>query len=1035
MVMPDQIQATFAGQNVGANYDFTYWKARDLWMAEHGGSDAGFYALSGPETLAYVQQARNRMGGNNNEGSWATLVQQAKAAYQPPAPPPAPATPAPAPVTPPPAAPPPAATPPPPPAPTYQPTQITPWSPGPINATENGVQYDSQGIAFWGLDVGGGYVRNVPEGRLVKIGGPNGTINIVGPGGKLTPYTPTGAGMGQVTNPGLNPTPAPNPQVNPQAVIPGPSDTFGPASEAEGGMYPEGYGLEWWKLNMEYAQLAANAAIAQAEATGYFNGMSTLARQQAEAQIALQASQAETARRLADSQIRAADEKMALDRARLAVDVQQNDRAYELAQRELDEARRSGDLDRQQRAQQELSRLNEEMRQFDVEQQRLNATLEEQRRQFNATATGYVNGTPTVERAQLDEAIRQNDRAYALAQREMDEARRAGDLNRQQQAQIEMNRLDEERRQFNAQIDQQERQLNEQIRQNTLNYQTAQRQLDEARRAGDLDRQQAALIELNRLTEQRRQFDQQLGYQYSELSEQIRQNTLDYETAQRALDEARRTGDLQRAQEMQIEVNRLGEQARQFNAQLAEQTRQNTLNYQTAQRQLDEARRAGDLDRQQQALLEMNRLTEERRQYDLTLAEQSRKNDLDYQIAQRQLDEARRAGDLQRAQELQIEVNRLGEERRQFDQQYSLSQQQLVEQIRQNTLNYQTAQRELDEARRAGDLQRAQEWQIELNRLSEERRQFDQEFAHSQQQLAELIRNNTLNYQTAQRQLDEARRTGDLDRQQQAAQEMARLTEDRRQYDQTYALQREQAEASIRQRDVELQRLEAERQDAIRTGDLNRAQELEVLTRTQALEREQLAQQAYQFAVSTTGYVAGPDGQQVKSLDRERWEAEQQQLAWERAANPARAFENEIARGVNAPVGAGASPLGSFVQSTASGQGQGATGAGTGAGAGAGTEAAVRVPAFINAFRQGQAAPTAGTVQAPSTESAASTAALTERDFRLAPKATYNSLKPTQQMMLQSYGRAGGVSNDDQDFWKNAGAPRQGSVQASYQLV
>jgi hypothetical protein len=62
--------------------------------------------------------------------------------------------------------------------------------PPPRNATDKyGVSYDQNGVAVMGLDVDPSGVYNVPSGRQVRIGGPEGALFDVEPGGKLKPAT------------------------------------------------------------------------------------------------------------------------------------------------------------------------------------------------------------------------------------------------------------------------------------------------------------------------------------------------------------------------------------------------------------------------------------------------------------------------------------------------------------------------------------------------------------------------------------------------------------------------------------------------------------------------------------------------------------------------------------------------------------------------------------------------------------------------------------------------------------------------------
>ena len=72
------------------------------------------------------------------------------------------------------------------PAPAARPTLAPTDEPPPRNATdEHGVHYDEHGVAVWGVSAGPSGVDNVPPGRLVRIGGPEGNLYEVLPGGKL----------------------------------------------------------------------------------------------------------------------------------------------------------------------------------------------------------------------------------------------------------------------------------------------------------------------------------------------------------------------------------------------------------------------------------------------------------------------------------------------------------------------------------------------------------------------------------------------------------------------------------------------------------------------------------------------------------------------------------------------------------------------------------------------------------------------------------------------------------------------------------
>lgn len=111
-----------------------------------------------------------------SESGSAERTQQNTGASVRPAPLPAPA---PAPAAPAPAAPAPA-------DPAARPTLAPTDEPPPRNTTdEHGVRYDEHGVAVWGLNADSAGVHNVPPGRLVRIGGPEGTLYEVLLGGRL----------------------------------------------------------------------------------------------------------------------------------------------------------------------------------------------------------------------------------------------------------------------------------------------------------------------------------------------------------------------------------------------------------------------------------------------------------------------------------------------------------------------------------------------------------------------------------------------------------------------------------------------------------------------------------------------------------------------------------------------------------------------------------------------------------------------------------------------------------------------------------
>ena len=110
-------------------------------------------------------------------GHWAVALQiipPSEVSSAPPAPAPRPVTP------------PPASAPAPAPAPAARPTLAPTDEPPPRNATdEHGVFYDEHGVAITGIIADPSGVHNVPPGRLVRIGGPEGNLYEVLLGGKL----------------------------------------------------------------------------------------------------------------------------------------------------------------------------------------------------------------------------------------------------------------------------------------------------------------------------------------------------------------------------------------------------------------------------------------------------------------------------------------------------------------------------------------------------------------------------------------------------------------------------------------------------------------------------------------------------------------------------------------------------------------------------------------------------------------------------------------------------------------------------------
>jgi len=191
-------------------------------------------------------------------------------------------------------------------------------------------------------------------------------------------------------------------------------------------------------------------------------------------------------------------------------------------------------------------------------------------------------------------------------------------------------------------------------------------------------------------------------------------------------------------------------------------------------------------------------------------------------------------------------------------------------------------------------------------------------------------------------------------------------------------------------------------------------------------------EEARQFNVTESGYLNG-----APTLSREKWLAEQQQLAYERAAAPARAFENELARGAAIAQGQGQQP--SLAANLALGQQYGQYGQyGTPAGVTSEAQLAnapVRVPAVVNAFRQGAGVPTAGQFGVASSVAPAQQAALTETDFRLQNQKQDAALTPNQRLILGSFGQAGGVSADAQEYYRTRGRPAAGTTTGGYRLT
>lgn len=223
------------------------------------------------------------------------------------------------------------------------------------------------------------------------------------------------------------------------------------------------------------------------------------------------------------------------------------------------------------------------------------------------------------------------------------------------------------------------------------------------------------------------------------------------------------------------------------------------------------------------------------------------------------------------------------------------------------------------------------------------------------------------------------------------------------------------------------------------------------------LARDTFEEGQRQFNVSESGYLdyggTGAGTGTQRTLGRERFEEDRSQQLYNRAANPASVFENELARssgasvydpitgGVNvgqaptqvapvapvAPMGPAQMPAqGSTfypqVIDPATGRNQfGPTQANTAQPAGT-----FRVPAIIQAYRQGAVTPRAGNINATSTTTTPQAAVLGERDIRLANQRTLMS--PDQRTMVKSFARAGGVTDNQFDYLEELNKPRTSSV-------
>jgi hypothetical protein len=271
---------------------------------------------------------------------------------------------------------------------------------------------------------------------------------------------------------------------------------------------------QWNALTARSAQ-EADEALRQAQLSGYFNGVPTLERQQIEQQYRLQEFQNATARQLADAQIRQSD-----------VELQQ-------AQQALDDARRTGDLNRAAALQQQLNQLTFEREQLAQQNNQFGASLGEQARQFDIEAQQFQQT--------FGEGARQFDLTTAEGQRQFNltfgEDARRFDLT-----------TAEGQRQFNATFGEQARQFNQQQAQQDWQFQQT---FGEGARQFDLT-----------TAEGQRQFNATFG-------EQARQFDLTTAEGRRQFDlnfgEQARQYDRTLAQQESEFGRTLGEQQRQFN--------------------------------------------------------------------------------------------------------------------------------------------------------------------------------------------------------------------------------------------------------------------------------------------------------------------------------------------------------------------------------------------------------------------------------------------------------------------------------------
>jgi len=142
-----------------------------------------------------------------------------------------------------------------------------------------------------------------------------------------------------------------------------PEGTDTPLGKITGGL-PGGFGIEWQKILQKMQEDATQKAIDEAKLTGKFNGLDTLDAQKLQADIAHQAAQDAVAKLAEDRQLREQvfseayrNATLSQNEEKIKADIANNEAQVRLKQQELDDARRSGDLDRALKAQEDLQNL------------------------------------------------------------------------------------------------------------------------------------------------------------------------------------------------------------------------------------------------------------------------------------------------------------------------------------------------------------------------------------------------------------------------------------------------------------------------------------------------------------------------------------------------------------------------------------------------------------------------------------------------------------------------------------------------------